>query len=148
MNLRRLARPLLASVFIYGGIGVIRSPEGAAAAVKPKLMAVVPALERVMEPSTVPSVYPGAGSGQKPVPIAEVLVQADGGLKVAAGSLLALGLLPRLSATALAVSLVPTTLVGHAFWKATDPQVRNQQLIQFLKNAGLLGGLILEATES
>jgi uncharacterized membrane protein YphA (DoxX/SURF4 family) len=40
-------------------------------------------------------------------------------------------------------SLIPTTLAGHRFWQETDEARRSQQRIHFLKNVGLLGGLIL-----
>ena len=53
-------------------------------------------------------------------------------------------MLPRLSALALAGSLVPTTLGAHRFWEQQGPAA-TQQRTQFLKNAAILGGLILVA---
>jgi putative oxidoreductase len=67
---------------------------------------------------------------------------------MAAGGLLALGRLPRLSALALAGSLVPTTLAGHRFWSETDPAKRSMQQIQFFKNVSMLGGLLLAAVDT
>jgi uncharacterized membrane protein YphA (DoxX/SURF4 family) len=55
--------------------------------------------------------------------------------------------MPRLAALALAASLVPTTYAGHPFWGETDKQVRGQQRTHFVKNLGLLGGLLLTAGE-
>lgn len=54
--------------------------------------------------------------------------------------MLALGIASRAAATVLAGSLVPTTLVGHPFWKA---EARAAQKIQFTKNLAMLGGLLL-----
>jgi len=62
---------------------------------------------------------------------------------VGAGSLLALGVFPRLSALALAGSLIPTTLAGHSYWGIEDPATRKVQRIQFHKNMAMLGGLLL-----
>jgi uncharacterized membrane protein YphA (DoxX/SURF4 family) len=45
------------------------------------------------------------------------------------------------------LALVPTTVVGHAFWKAENETERQRHLINFLKNAGLIGGLLLVLCE-
>ncbi|WP_433678267.1 DoxX family protein [Nocardia sp. CA-119907] len=71
----------------------------------------------------------------------ELIVRANGAAQAVGGALLALGVLPRLSAVTLAASLVPTTLAGHAFWKEQDPVARKTQRIQFQKNVAMLGGL-------
>ena len=70
------------------------------------------------------------------------------GSKIVAGTMLAFGKFPRLASTALAASLVPTTLAGHRFWEEDDPEVRAQQQIHFLKNVGLLGGLLIAAADT
>jgi uncharacterized membrane protein YphA (DoxX/SURF4 family) len=70
-------------------------------------------------------------------------VQLNGLVQVVAGLALAFAVLPRLSALALAASLVPTTLAGHRFWEEQDEAARGQQTIQFLKNAGMMGGLLM-----
>ena len=76
------------------------------------------------------------------------VVLADGALKVAAGGLLAFGRFPRLSALALAGSLVPTTIAGHAFWKESDPAKRKQQRVHLIKNVTMLGGLLIAAVDT
>jgi putative oxidoreductase len=73
----------------------------------------------------------------------EQLVRFNGIVQVAAGVMLACGAAPRLAATALAASLVPTTLAGHRFWAEEDPGARSMQRIQFLKNVAMFGGLLL-----
>jgi uncharacterized membrane protein YphA (DoxX/SURF4 family) len=54
---------------------------------------------------------------------------------------------PRLAALALAGSLIPTTLAGHAFWKVDDPTARKLQRIQFHKNLAMIGGLLFAVVD-
>ena len=77
-----------------------------------------------------------------------MLVKIDAGVKIVAGTMLAFGKFPRLASTALAASLIPTTLAGHRFWEEDDPEVRAQQQIHFLKNLGLLGGLLIASADT
>ncbi len=119
---------MLASMFVIGGLDSVRHPH-------PK----VPAAETVV--GTLTEKLPGVSNTAQ-------VVQANGAVQVAAGGLLALGKLPRLSALALAGSLVPTTLAGHSFWAETDPQKRVTQRIQFFKNVSMLGGLLLAAVDT
>ena len=77
----------------------------------------------------------------------ETLVRLNGITQVIAGAMLSLGILRRASAVVLIGTLGPTTLAGHAFWEELDEDARNAQLMQFAKNLGLLGGLLLVATE-
>ena len=62
--------------------------------------------------------------------------------------LLATGRFPRLASTMLAASLIPTTAIEHAFWEETDPSRKAQQRSLFLKNVGLLGGLLLATVDT
>jgi len=77
----------------------------------------------------------------------ELLVRTNAGVMVAAGGLLMLGKAPRLSALALAGSLIPTTLAGHSYWEAEDPATRKIQRIQFHKNLAMIGGLLFAALD-
>jgi putative oxidoreductase len=43
---------------------------------------------------------------------------------------------------------VPTTLAGHPFWEKEDPADRRAHQIHFLKNIGMLGGLLLAAVDT
>jgi putative oxidoreductase len=115
---RAVARPMLASVFITGGIDTLRPPGG-----RPELVR-------------------AAGLSEP-----ELLVKVNAGVMTVAGLTLATGRLPRLSCLALAGSLVPTTYVGHPFWSA-DAAARKQQQIQFFKNLSMLGGLLLAALDT
>jgi putative oxidoreductase len=87
---------------------------------------------------------------RKAVPLPEddeLVVRANAGVQVVAGAMLALGWAPRLSALALAGSLIPTTLAGHAYWNVEDPAARKRQQIQFHKNMALIGGLLFAALD-
>jgi putative oxidoreductase len=125
---RRIARPLLASIFIYGGIDALRNAE-----------AKVPAADKLV--STLPPKLPVVGTTKQ-------LVQADAAAKILGGTMLALGRLPRLSSLGLAASIIPTTLAGHRFWEEKDPAKRKMQQLQFVKNASILGGVLLAAVDT
>jgi putative oxidoreductase len=73
-------------------------------------------------------------------------VRLNGVAMAVGGVALGTGVMPRAAAAGLAASLVPTTLAGHAFWQHDDPVARKTNRIQFLKNLGLLGGLVAAAT--
>ncbi|GLY67444.1 hypothetical protein Atai01_40630 [Amycolatopsis taiwanensis] len=133
--LRQLARPLLASSFIYGGINALRQTEGLAQMVKPFVDKAMDKVGRDRVPENVPT---------DPV----TLVRADALVKIVAGSALAFGKAPRLSALALLGTLVPTTVAGHPFWEAKDAEERNDRIIHFVKNAGLAGGLMLAVADT
>jgi uncharacterized membrane protein YphA (DoxX/SURF4 family) len=118
-----VARPLLAGMFVYGGLDAFRNPAGK-----------VPRAEKV-----APDIANAVGIDAD----TEQLVQFNGAVQVAAGTTMALGIFPRLSALLLAGSLVPTTLAGHRFWDEEEDPARTMQTIQFLKNVAMLGGLLL-----
>ena len=125
---RAAARPLLASIFIAGGIDTLRNP---APRVQAADKLVTPVVQRSSRLSST-----------------EQVVMLDAAAEIVAGTMLAFGRLPRLSATVLAASLVPTTLAGHRFWEESDPARRAQQHMHFMKNASVLGGLILAAADT
>jgi len=79
------------------------------------------------------------------VPWPEASVRLNGAAMVAGGVALVLGIQPRLAAAGLVASMVPTTLAGHSFWTHEDPAARTANRIQFLKNLGLVGGLVAVA---
>jgi putative oxidoreductase len=125
---RRVARPLLAAMFVVGGLDQLKHPGRKADTAAPLVDKVAPVIGLPDD--------------------TELLVRANGAAMVGAGSLLALGRLPRLASTVLAATLVPTTIAAHAYWNEQDPQVRARQKVQFLKNLGLLGGLLLAAVDT
>lgn len=127
---RRIARPMLAAIFISGGIDSLRNPHGRAKVAGPVALKTAELL-----PVQLP---------RDPVR----LVQIDAAVKLGAGLMLATHRFPRIASLALAGSLVPTTIAAHRFWEFDDPQQRAQQRTHFLKNVGLLGGLILAAVDT
>lgn len=129
MILRRLARPMLAAIFISGGIDALRNPAAHAEAAKPVLDTMIgTAGDRL--PAQVPT-------------DPQTLVKIDAAVKIGAGVALALGKFPRVASLLLAGSLVPTTIATHRFWEEKDSAVAANQRVHFMKNVGLLGGLLL-----
>lgn len=77
------------------------------------------------------------------IPQPKQSVELNGAVMVVGGTMLALNIAPKLAATMLIGMLIPTTIVGHAFWNETDEQTYRNQRTHFLKNLGLIGGLLL-----
>jgi len=130
---RTIARPLLASMFLVGGVNALKNPDKLALRAKPVLDRVVPLLK------------------QTPVPVPddhETIVRLNGAVHVGAGLALATGRAPRISSAVLAATLVPTTLGGHRFWEEQDPMARTQQRMNFFKNVSMLGGLLIAAGDT
>ena len=130
---RVFARPMLASMFVVGGFNAVRNPDQLA----PRAAAVTDRLVPLL---------------QKAIPILPsdpaALARLNGGLQVVAGAALAAGKAPRLSAAALALSLIPTTAAGHRFWEEQDPTKRAQQRIHFFKNVSMFGGLVIASGDT
>jgi putative oxidoreductase len=118
--IRTAGRFLLAGIFVYSGYGMYKNAEGYAKRVS----------------STLPM-----------VPEDPMIPKVHGAIMMGAGSTFALGILPKMSARILALTLIPNTLIGHAFWKAETPEDRRAQLIHLLKNAGLFGGLLYASAD-
>ncbi len=132
---RLVARPMLASMFVVGGIAALRNADKTAQRAKP----VADRLTAVAD-----KVAPGA-----PIPHDEkTLVQINAATQIAAALALATGRAPRLSATVLAATLVPTTAAGHRFWEESDPTTRASQKLHFFKNVSMLGGLLIAAVDT
>ena len=132
---RLLARPMLATIFVAGGINALRNTEGHAEKAKKVADKIVPVAQQAVPKAPIPT---------DPA----TLVRINAGAQILAAAALATGRAPRLSATVLAASLVPTTLAGHAFWNETDPQTKNAQRLQFYKNTSVFGGLLLAAVDT
>ena len=131
--IRKLARPMLASVFVVHGARTLLNPDPATAEAKPVTDRIAPTLHKY-----APSLPTDA----------RTLVLANAAVHLGAGTLLATGRLPRISSLALAASLVPTTVAAHAFWEADDPDERDAQRTHFLKNVGLAGGLLIAGLDT
>lgn len=125
---RRLARPLLSSIFISGGLNGLQNAQSK-----------VGAAEKVLGPL----------SSKVPLPAdTKTVIQANAAVQVGAGLLLAIGKAPRLASLVLVGSLVPTTVAGHRFWEESEPQAKGQQQVHFFKNLSLIGGLLIAAFDT
>ena len=127
MVLRQLARPLLASWFVYSGVQATLAPQARAAQLAPELD---PAL---------------ADMGLSDIST-EDLVKVHGAATAAAGVSLALSRTPRTSALVLAALHGGTLGLDRPFWKETDPERRREALESLLKSVAILGGVLIAAT--
>jgi putative oxidoreductase len=132
---RLLARPMLSSMFVVGGVSAFKNADRMAAKAKPVYDRIVPAAQKAVPQAPLPG-------------DAEAMVKANAVAQVAGGLLLATGKAPRLSANVLALTLVPTTLAGHRFWEETDPAAKANQKVHFFKNVSMLGGLLLAGVDT
>jgi putative oxidoreductase len=129
---RSAARALLGSIFVVSGARILANPDPQVMPAKRVTDRVAPLMERV-DPRLPTD--------------ARTLVRIKAGVDLVGGLLLASGHLTRPAAAALAAGLVPTTLAGHAFWQYPKPE-RQAHQIHFLKNLGLIGGLLLAAADT
>ena len=123
---------MLAGIFVSGGFKALTNPDPLVKPAEPVTHQVAPLLAKVHE--KVPT-------------DPRTLVQINGAVQIAGGLLLPTRL-HRIAALALIASIVPTTAAGHRFWEREDPAERQQQQIHFLKNLGLLGGLLLAVVDT
>src|SRR3954452_11059671 len=111
---RRLARTMLAGVFVSGGVNALRQPGSRAELVRQSGFA-----EKL--PPSVPD------SLRTP----ENLVRANAAIDILGGLALLRGRTPRLASFGLMASLIPTTAIGHPFWAEKDKAARSQQQMSF-----------------
>ncbi|MEU6565065.1 DoxX family membrane protein [Nocardia nova] len=134
MLIRHLARPLLASAFVVEGIDTLMHPES-----------------RTQAATTLVSHgeqrLPDSVSTKLPADPARV-VRINAAVRVGAGTMLALGRAPRIAALALAATVVPATVTEQDFWNESDAQRRAAKRTAFLKDVGLLGGLLIAAADT
>ncbi|GIF69858.1 hypothetical protein Ais01nite_78930 [Asanoa ishikariensis] len=130
---RTVARLFLSTIFVVSGARSVARPTPW-----------VPQAKKVAE-----KVGPLFEKTHRSLPTdAATLVRLNGAAQVAAGLMLATGRFTRPAALVLAGTLVPTTLSAHPFWTIKDPQERQHQQSHFMKNLGLLGGLLLAAADT
>jgi uncharacterized membrane protein YphA (DoxX/SURF4 family) len=125
---RRLARPLLAAAFIDTGLSTLRDPG-------PQVDQIRPLLDQVAGPLHLPA-------------DPKLLLRIDGALMVGAGTLLALGRMPRLAAVALLAGAAPATYAEFAYGREKDPEQRRSRRTQLLTRLGLIGGVLLAAVDT
>jgi putative oxidoreductase len=136
MSLSRLiARPMLSSIYLVGGVNALRNAPALAAKAAPVAEKLVPLAQKA--------------APQVPIPTdPTTLVRINAAAQIAAGLGLATGRAPRLSAAILGATMIPTTLGGHRFWEVDDTTTRKEQQAHFFKNLSLLGGLVIAAGDT
>jgi len=127
MFFRAIARPLLASWFIYGGIESVLEPERRAERAEP-----------VVAPLLVEA-------GLEDIKLTD-MVKVHGAATIAAASVLALSRAPKTAGIALAGLTAVTAAAGRPFWRIEDEQERLQERDRFVINLSLLGATLLAAT--
>jgi len=126
MFVRTVARPLLASWFIYAAVDAILDPQHHSAKSAPVIQ---PYLEEAGIPVTVPQ-----------------LARAHGIATLCAATALAFSRSPRTAALALAGLATVTVVAGEPFWREDDEAARAASRENFIKNISLLGGALIAAT--
>jgi len=110
-----VARVLLSLIFILGGISKIFSFDTTADYMASKGLVAIPLLLTVA-----------------------LIIEIVGGLAILTGTL------ARPGAVLLFLYLIPVTLIMHDFW-AVDAAARQAQMVNFLKNLAVMGGLLMLA---
>lgn len=105
-------RILLALIFVWSGLGKIGSFAGTAAYM--------------------------AGKG---IPLAEAALALSIIIEVGGGLMLIFGWKARWAALAIFLWLIPVTLMFHNFWAVEAAQAQDQ-MIHFMKNLGIIGGML------
>jgi putative oxidoreductase len=114
------ARVLIALVFLANGFGIIPQSQ--------------PAKE--------------LASHGTPAALVPMLMLTARTIEIVGGFALILGIYPQIAAIAIIVFLVPATLLAHDFWRAVGTPEYVSQLLQFLKNTAITGGLVIIAATS
>lgn len=78
----------------------------------------------------------------KGLPMAEVLLVITIVIEIGAALMIIAGFKARLGAAALFLWMIPVTFIFHNFWAMPADQQMIQQ-IMFMKNLGLMGGMLL-----
>ena len=112
-----VARLLIAQIFIISGIMKIMDPAGTAAQME--------------------------GRGMFWVPF---FLWSAAAVELGCGLSLLLGYKTRLGALVLFLFLIPVTLTFHNFWTYADPKERHVNMLFFMHNLALMGGLLLVIT--
>jgi len=129
---RVVARPLIASSFVFSGVDRLRNAGATAPQLKPVLAGVT-------------KVIPSAAA----VTNNEKLVgQVLGATQVGAALLLGIGRFSRVAALLLTVTATVNTLVDYRSADATTPEGKKQRRTTLLKNLSLIGAVLLAAVDT
>ena len=98
---------------------------------------VISGLNKLSDFSGTAAFMSGAG-----LPAAEFLLVLTILIEVVGGLMIVLGWHTRQLALILFLFMIPVTAVFHNPWAAADPAQAQQQMIHFLKNLAIMGGLL------
>ena len=79
----------------------------------------------------------------KKVPAAKLSVVVSGLMILVGGLYIAFGVYADLGALLIAIFLIPTAFMMHAFWKETDATAKQGETAQFFKNISLAGAALI-----
>ncbi len=79
----------------------------------------------------------------KGTPAAELAVGGTGLLLLLGGASLILGYHPTIGAIVLVVFLIGVSFGMHNFWAVKDPQAKMMEMVNFMKNMGLVGLVLM-----
>ncbi|MFI5429959.1 DoxX family protein [Aeromicrobium sp. UC242_57] len=74
---------------------------------------------------------------------AKLMVQVSGIALIAGGVSVLLGIWGDIGSLGLAILLVITAVMMHAFWKETDPQAKQMEMVAFNKDIALAGSALV-----
>jgi uncharacterized membrane protein YphA (DoxX/SURF4 family) len=78
-------------------------------------------------------------TGSKGVPSPKLAVMVSGLMIILGGVSILLGVRPHIGIALVTAFLVPVTLLMHRYWKHTDPMMRINDQVNFMKNVAILG---------
>jgi uncharacterized membrane protein YphA (DoxX/SURF4 family) len=79
----------------------------------------------------------------KKIPAAKLGVIVSGLMILIGGLYVALGIYADLGALLIALFLIPTSFLMHAFWKETDATAKQNESIGFFKNLSMAGAALI-----
>lgn len=79
----------------------------------------------------------------KKIPMAKIAVYVSGLMILLGGIYIALGFYADLGALLIAVFLIPTAFLMHAFWKESDATAKSNEMIAFFKDLSLAGAALI-----
>jgi putative oxidoreductase len=84
---------------------------------------------------------------EKGIPLASVALVISLFIEIGGGLMVLTGFKAKYAALVMAVWLIPVTLVFHHFWGIPAAQ-QQDQMVNFLKNLAIMGGLLVLASAS
>ncbi|MBC7303669.1 MAG: DoxX family protein [Nocardia sp.] len=131
---RRIARALLGTTFVAAGVNGLMNEKPRAAAAN-----ALADKGRTGLPEALAARVPDDPSQ---------FVRVNSVAQVVGGFMLATGRAPRPAAFVLAATVVPGTVTEQDFWAENDPDRKAAKRVGFLKDLGLLGGLMIAAADT